>query len=162
MEYETSMTVDGDTGYAGQQAQAYLDLWASKLLTHRKDYESKNFKIPALSAGSSLSTYKNARPAEQAEYWVFTERSNACGSFEWVCSLFGVDCNRVRTIMQPNWRVLYGSTKFMGTETQGQAVLQATNNATPVVQANGRVSRFRQPHPTGNKPTTPEKNRTYP
>ncbi len=161
MDYGTSMTVDGDSSFASQQLQGYLNLWATKLLTHRKDYEAKNFNKPALPVDSSFPAYKSAHPAEQAEFWIFVEDSHQPATFSWVCALFGIDLNRVRTKIQPNWRVLYGNTKFVGTETESQAALQVVPNATPVVQKNRTASSFGQPHPAIKQPSTFTESHAY-
>jgi hypothetical protein len=65
-----------------------------------------------------LSSYKlnnnhkfRGTPWGVAEHWLFLDDSSKVGSLEWVCALFGVDKNRVRTNINPAWRKIYAKAK---------------------------------------------------
>jgi hypothetical protein len=114
------------------QTEACLMLWAAKLLTHRKDYERKYLRRPPLSPNISHAELMKAKPCDQAEFWFFIEESTRVGTFSWTCSLFGLEPDRVRTKIQPNWRILYERYKPVALETTSKAALQVTPHATSV------------------------------
>ena len=103
--------------YVAEEAEKMVALWASKFRLYKKDYEhlafTKDFatgtyKKPRLTAGASRKAVTSSSPAQQAEYWFFIDTSESVGSFLWLCGLFELDVERVRTIVQPLWRELYG------------------------------------------------------
>lgn len=104
-------------GFDAEAAEKLVALWASKFQLHKRDYALLNitrdihtgtYKKPRLSAGASRIAVISSSPAQQAEHWFFIDTSEASGSFLWLCNVFGFDVDRVRTMVQPLWRELYG------------------------------------------------------
>jgi hypothetical protein len=124
-----------------EQTAACLGLWAAKFLTHQKDYEHKDLRRLPLPVNVSPTEYRLAKPTDQAEFWFFIEQRKGTGTFEWVCSLFGFEPDRVRSKIQPRWRELYGNqVKPLGLEAAGKKALQVVPHATPVAKTDRELA----------------------
>ena len=135
---------DCDFG-ADEQAQACMGLWAAKFLTHKKDYTLKKFNRRPLPRNSGQGAFNKAAPPEQAEFWFFIDQATTPGSMAWVCTLFGLDINRVRTQIQPDWRTIYANIKPMAFKTPSQDALQFPTHAETVVAEDGTTFEYKFP-----------------
>lgn len=117
-------------------AEPYLDLWANKALLHKRDYLLKNFTTPALTPDVSDRKFNAAKPPEKAEFWFFIDPATGPGTFHWVCNIFGLDVERVKSKIQPDWRILYGTPKPLALETPSEATLHHLLHEAPMVETN--------------------------
>lgn len=138
---------------ADEQAEACMGLWAAKFLTHKKDYTLKNFTRLPLPRNSGQGAFNKAAPPEQAEFWFFIDQATTPGSMAWVCNLFGLDINRVRTQIQPDWRTIYANIKPMAFKAPSQAPLQLPTHAETVAKKNRKSFTHKFPLLADFKPT---------
>lgn len=127
-------------------AEPYLNLWASKLLLHKRDYASKSFRCPPLAADTPDEVFKYAKPPEKAEFWIFIDPATGPGTFSWVCNIFGVDVERVKSKIQPDWRILYGNLEPLAFETPSKITLQHIPHAPPVAKTDSETFNYEIPH----------------
>lgn len=130
---------------ADEQGVACLNMWAAKFVLHQRDYALKNFKRPPLQPNSGHGSFCLAAPPEQAEFWFFIDRATTPGSLVWVCNLFGIDANRVRTHLQPNWRTIYANIKPMAFKAPSQAPLQLPVHEETMVEEDGIPFKYEIP-----------------
>lgn len=132
---EAFMLEGVETGFYND-AEPYLNLWANKLLIHKRDYLLKKFTVPALTPDVSDRKFNASKPPEKAEFWIFIDPATGPGTFHWVCNIFGLDVERVKSKIQPDWRILYGIPKPLEFETSSEDALQLVLHVETMAEKN--------------------------
>jgi hypothetical protein len=101
-----------------QEVLACMELWLAKLTVHLKDIRKLRKENPH---------------RQYAERWVFVEDSYTTGGFVWICVLFNMDVDRVRSAINPQWREQYASQR-MAVKTASPKTLQKRQHAAPMGQ----------------------------